>query len=46
LGIRIECYPSRPLGLATYRTTSEIKDVAVRKLTTEDLAEISKLPKP
>lgn len=46
VGIRIECYPSRPLGLATYRTTSEIKDVAVRKLTAGDLAEISKLPKP
>lgn len=45
IGIRIECYPSRPLGFATYRTTGDLKDIAWRTLTAADLAEIDKLPK-
>jgi len=45
IGIRIECYPSRPLGFSTYRTTGDVKDIAWRPLNAADLAEIAKLPK-
>lgn len=45
IGIRIECFASRPLGFATYRTTGEVKEIAWRPLNAADLAEIAKLPK-
>lgn len=32
VGIRIECEPSRPLGIATWRTTGAIRDIRLRKL--------------
>jgi hypothetical protein len=36
LSIRIECNPSRPFGVATYRTTGALRDVRLRKLTEAD----------
>lgn len=42
VGIRLECLPCRPLGLATYRTTGEVKDIEIRKLTSDEIKEVNK----
>lgn len=38
---RFECDPCRPLGFATWRTKGAVKDVEFRKLTADEVAEIS-----
>jgi hypothetical protein len=36
ISIRIECQASKPFGIATYRTTGELRDIRVRSLTEAD----------
>ncbi len=38
---RFECDPCRPLGFATWRTKGAVKDVELRRLTADEVAEIS-----
>jgi hypothetical protein len=42
VGIRLECMACRPLGLATYRTTGEVKAVEIRPLTASEAEEMNK----
>ncbi len=42
VGIRLECFACRPLGLATYRTTGEVRDLAIRTLTPAEITESNK----
>ncbi len=36
IGIRVECRPCRPFGVATYETTGAVRDIRVRALTEAD----------
>lgn len=36
ISVRGECEPSKPFGIATWRTTGAVKNIQVRKLTEED----------
>jgi hypothetical protein len=42
VSIRLECMPCRPLGVATYRTTGEVKSMEIRPLTAGEVAEMNK----
>ena len=42
VGIRLECMACRPLGLATYRTTGEVKAIEIRPLSMAEIAEMNK----
>lgn len=40
VGLRIECEPCRPLGVATYNTTGAVRDIRIRPLTDAEKAEV------
>lgn len=44
IGIRIECTASKPFGMSTYQTSSQIRSIQVRSLTDKEKKEIAASP--